>query len=66
MVHKANPNKDDIMKVVNVDENFCEIGKKVCKLHLEGFSNSEIASIMNEDEDKIEETIRKMGKVVTL
>ncbi|MBR1524691.1 MAG: hypothetical protein IJ641_09605 [Lachnospiraceae bacterium] len=59
-------NKDKIMNIVNENENFCEIGKKVCKLHLNGFSNAEIASMTGETEDKIADTIRKMKKVVSL
>ena len=54
------------MNIVNENENFCEIGKKVCKLHLNGFSNAEIASMTGETEDKIADTIRKMKKVVSL
>ena len=66
MSHIVNPNKDSIMKQVNENENFCEIGKKACKLHLMGFSNEEIAIQLGEDEEKIADTIRKMEKVVTL
>ena len=59
-------NKDRIMDIVNENENFCEMGKKVCKLHLNGFSNAEIATMTGETEEKIADTIRKMKKVVSL
>lgn len=59
-------NKDRIMDIVNENENFCEMGKKVCKLHLNGFSNAEIAAMTGETEEKIADTIRKMKKVVKL
>lgn len=59
-------NKDKIMDVVNDNENFCEIGKKVCQLHLNGFSNSDIATMLGETEEKVADTIRKMKKVVSL
>ena len=54
------------MDIVNENENFCEIGKKVCKLHLNVFSSAEIASMTGETEDKIADIIRKMEKIVSL
>ena len=53
-------NKDRIMDIINENENFCEMGKKVCKLHLNGFSNAEIAAMTGETEEKIADTIRKV------
>ena len=58
--------KNEIMDIVNGNENFCEIGKKVCQLHLNGFSDSDIATMLGETEEKVADTIRKMKKVVSL
>lgn len=52
---------EKIMKQVEQSEQFCEIGKKAAKLYLMGFSVSDIAKSLNQDEEKIRDTINKMS-----
>lgn len=52
---------EKIMKQVEQSEQFCEIGKKAVKLHLMGLSVTDIAKALNQDEEKIRDTINKMN-----
>lgn len=59
-----NSRSERIMSEVESNGQFCEIGKKAVKLHLMGLSVADIAKALDQDEQKIKDTIEKMNKLV--
>lgn len=57
-------NHERVMNQIEESGQFCEIGKKAVKLHLMGLSIEDIAKTLNQDEEKIRDTIKKMSTIV--
>lgn len=59
-----NSNHERVMDQIEQSGQFCETGKKAVKLHLMGLSTEEIAKTLNQDEEMIRDTIKKMSTIV--